>query len=378
MTKFVVRRLIYSVVVVFAIMTFVFFLSRLSGDPRELYLSTVSVSKDTWESWGREMGLDKPLATQYLIWVGRAVRGDFGNSVRDQVDAKLVVLRRIPATAQLATSAFLLSIVVGLPLGVLSALRRETIWDYGARFFALFGQALPAFWVGIVLVLIFSVELRWLPTGRRGDWTHYILPSVTLGWYNAAAVARLVRSSMLDVLDSEYVRFARAKGVDGRIVIWKHAFRNSMIPPLTYAGVIFAAFLTGHSRHGDRICVAGSWGTSDTSSFQQRLSGDYRSGPLLHAGISDDEFRCGHCVRPSRSPYSLHVVPTPCSQGFAAGPSYRRRCFAFFWCSPCSLRSSPPMIPRLARWNAETRLPPGTARVARSIFWALIDLDWTS
>ena len=245
MTKFVVRRLIYSVVVVFAIMTFVFFLSRLSGDPRELYLSTVSVSKDTWETWGREMGLDKPLATQYFIWVGRAVRGDFGNSVRDQVDAKLVVLRRIPATAQLAISAFVLSIVVGLPLGVLSALRRETIWDYGARFFALFGQALPAFWVGIVLVLIFSVELRWLPTGRRGDWTHYVLPSVTLAWYNAAAVTRLVRSSMLDVLDSEYVRFARAKGVDGRVVIWKHAFRNSMIPPLTYAGVIFAAFLTG-------------------------------------------------------------------------------------------------------------------------------------
>ena len=114
-----------------------------------------------------------------------------------------------------------------------------------SKVFALFGQALPAFWVGIVLVLIFSVELRWLPTGRRGDWTHYVLPSVTLAWYNAAAVARLVRSSMLDVLDSEYVRFARAKGVDGRIVIWKHAFRNSMIPPLTYAGVIFAAFLTG-------------------------------------------------------------------------------------------------------------------------------------
>ena len=378
MTKFVVRRLIYSVVVVFAIMTFVFFLSRLSGDPRELYLSTVSVSKDTWESWGREMGLDKPLATQYLIWVGRAVRGDFGNSVRDQVDAKLVVLRRIPATAQLATSAFLLSIVVGLPLGVLSALRRETIWDYGARFFALFGQALPACWVGIVLVLIFSVELRWLPTGRRGDWTHYILPSVTLGWYNAAAVARLVRSSMLDVLDSEYVRFARAKGVDGRIVIWKHAFRNSMIPPLTYAGVIFAAFLTGTVVTETVFAWPGLGGLAIQAVFNKDypvITGVVLFFTLVYLTMN---FRGGHCVRPSRSPYSLHVVPTPCSQGFAAGPSYRRRCFAFFWCSPCSLRSSPPMIPRLARWNAETRLPPGMARVARSIFWALIDLDWTS
>lgn len=232
------------VVVMFAATSFVFFLSRAAGDPRDLYLSQYT-TKEEWDAWGKEMGLDKVLITQYFIWLGRAVQGDFGKSIRDQIDAKKVIVQRIPATLQLATGAFLFSIALGVPLGVLSALKRGTVWDYMGRTFALFGQALPAFWVGIVLILIFAVHFEWLPTGRRGGWDHFILPSITLGWSSAAAIVRLVRSSMLDVLGSEYVRFARAKGVTSRSVVWKHALRNAFIPTLTYTGILLAAFLTG-------------------------------------------------------------------------------------------------------------------------------------
>ena len=242
--KFVVRRLLLGVVVMLAASVLVFTMSRLSGDPRTVFMDEY-VTKEQWDAWGRQMGLDKPVVFQYGIWLSQAVRGDFGESIQARAPAIDVIIQRIPATLQLSAGAFIFAMSVAIPLGVLSAVKRSTVVDYVGRTFALFGQALPPFWLGIMLILIFSVQLGLLPTGRRGGWEHYVLPSVTLGWLAAAGMLRLVRSSMLDALDSEYVKLARAKGVGSQRVIWKHALRNAMIVPLTYGGLLLAAFITG-------------------------------------------------------------------------------------------------------------------------------------
>jgi peptide/nickel transport system permease protein len=189
--------------------------------------------------------LDRPVHIQYWIWASKAIRGEFGISLRHKREALDVVRDRFPATLQLTAAGFAVTLGMGIPLGVLSAISRGTPADYAARTIALFGQALPAFWIGIVLILLFSVQLDLLPSGQRGGWMHYILPAVTLGTGPAAGLLRLVRSSMLAVLDSEYVKFARSKGVGRRGVIWKHAFRNALIPPLTFSGLILAGFITG-------------------------------------------------------------------------------------------------------------------------------------
>ena len=244
MKTFFLRRLTYSIVLLLATTIFVFIMSRQSGDPRHLFLSEQSTQAE-WDAWGVELGLDKPTWQQYIIWLGNAVTGDFGESIRQRRPALDVVTERIPATLEMAFGSFLFAIVTGIPLGVLSALRRSSLLDYIGRTFALVGQAAPVFWLGIVLVLIFSVNLGWLPVARRGGWEHYILPSVTLGWLFASSFLRLTRSAMLEVLDSEFIKFARAKGVDNSIVIWKHAFRNALLPSLTYAGLLLAGLITG-------------------------------------------------------------------------------------------------------------------------------------
>ena len=244
MKTFLARRITYSIVLLLATTIFVFVMSRQTGDPRHLFLSEQS-TKAEWEAWGVELGLDKPTWQQYVIWLGNAVTGDFGESIRQRRPSLDVVAERIPATLELAAGSFLFAMITGIPLGVLSALRRGSILDYIGRTFALIGQAAPVFWLGIVLVLIFSVNLGWLPVARRGGWEHYILPSITLGWLFASSFLRLTRSAMLEVLDSEFIKFARAKGVHDARVIWKHAFRNALLPSLTYAGLLLAGLITG-------------------------------------------------------------------------------------------------------------------------------------
>ena len=244
MQTFLIRRLIAGLVVIVLVSFLVFSLSRLAGDPRLLYTDGYTTA-DSFEELGRQLGLDKPFVVQYVLWMSGTVRGDFGVSLYARTSAINVIKERIPATLELSAGALVFALITGIPLGVMSAVKRGTIWDYVGRTFALFGQALPAFWLGIMLVLIFSVQLDLLPTSRRGDWSHYVLPSVTLGWVASAGFLRLVRSAMLEILDSEYVKFARAKGVNHQKVIWKHALRNALIPPLTYAGVLMGAFLTG-------------------------------------------------------------------------------------------------------------------------------------
>jgi peptide/nickel transport system permease protein len=244
MARFVVRRLIYSVVVLLTVTMFVFAMSHLSGDPRTVYLNEY-VTQEQYDAWGVRMGLDKPLVVQYAVWLGKVVRGDFGTSLNENRPVRDVVFNRIPATLQLTAGAFVFAILFAVPLGVLSAVKRGTIWDYTGRSLALLGQATPPFWAGIMLILVFAVWLGWLPVAGRGGPSHYILPVITLGSGSAAGLLRLVRSSMLEVMDSEYIQFARAKGVANRSLIWKHAFRNAGLAPLTFAGLMLAGYLTG-------------------------------------------------------------------------------------------------------------------------------------
>jgi ABC-type dipeptide/oligopeptide/nickel transport system permease component len=219
----------------------------MAGDPRDLFAGTegYAFTPEAWEMMGEELGLNRPLAFQYAIWLGKIVRGDWGQTLIGRVDVFSVIVEKIPATARLATVAWFFSTIIGIPLGVLSAVRRSTIWDYGGRVIALFGQATPSFWVGIMAILIFAVYLGWLPSGRSGDWKHFVLPTITLATEPLAGYLRLTRSAMLEILDSQYIVLARAKGVNSKSVVWKHALRNAIIPPLTVSGLLLAGLLTG-------------------------------------------------------------------------------------------------------------------------------------
>jgi peptide/nickel transport system permease protein len=244
MRQFLLRRFILMLLTMLVVTSLVFVMSHLQGDPRLLYLNEYT-TQEQWDEWGLEMGLDRPLLVQYLVWLGKTVQGDLGTSLREQRPVTTAVAERIPASLELALAAWIFAIVVGWPLGVLSAVKRGTFWDLSGRTFALIGQALPPFWLGIMLMLVFAVQLEWLPAGRRGGLDHLILPAVTLGWLAAAGQLRLVRSAMLNTLDSEYIKFARCKGVGRVAVIWKHAMKNATIPPLTYAGLVLASWGAG-------------------------------------------------------------------------------------------------------------------------------------
>tara|TARA_B100000700_G_C15049450_1_gene859532 strand:+ start:2363 stop:3175 length:813 start_codon:yes stop_codon:yes gene_type:complete len=200
---------------------------------------------EMYEAWGVKLGLDKPLYIQYLTWLGDVVRADFGESLYHNRPPYDLIKERLPATISLAAIAFCWALLVGIPLGVLSAVKRGTFADYFARGFALLGQAMPVFWVALMAILIFAVELGWLPTSRRGGLNSYIMPALCLGWLPAAALLRITRGSMLEILDGEFIKLARAKGVSPTVVIWKHAFRNALIAPVTLAAIIIASFLTG-------------------------------------------------------------------------------------------------------------------------------------
>lgn len=251
MVRFLVQRLAFMALALVGATLLVFSLSRAGGrDPRFLYAQEggYGLSPAMWEELGRRLHLDKPLVVQYFLWLGDTLRGNMGESLMDRRPVASKIRERVPNTLRLALAAWIFATVVGVPLGVLSAVRRGSVWDYLARTFALIGQAAPVFWIGLMFILIFAVKLRLLPSGTMGEGIsvkHYILPSITLGWLAAAGYLRLTRSAMLEVLDSEFIKLARAKGVPEWQVIWKHAFRNALIPPLTLSAIILAGFLAG-------------------------------------------------------------------------------------------------------------------------------------
>ena len=243
MRRFILRRFILSAITLIAMSMVVFGLARVSGDPRYMFIDDYATEED-WEILGRALGLDRPIYVQYVRWVGKIARGDLGRSFRESRPAAQVIRERIPATLQLASTAFAFTLLIGLPLGVMSAVRRGTVWDSLGKGVAMLGQSMPTFWLGLILILVFSLRLDVLPAAGRGA-TNVILPAFTLSWFFAAGVLRLVRSSMLEILDSEFVRFARAKGVSQFKIIWKHSLRNASIAPLSFAGILLAQLLTG-------------------------------------------------------------------------------------------------------------------------------------
>lgn len=244
MQRYLLKRFGLAMVTLLVVSVIIFAMSRAAGDPRHVYLDDYSTQED-WDRLTVALGLDKPYYQQYGIFLKDALSGNFGQSIKERRPVMEVVVERLPATFQLGVAAFAFSILVGLPLGVLSAVKRGSALDVIAKIVALVGQSSPVFWLGIMLMFFFAVKLDWLPPYGRQEGVSIILPAVTLGWYYVAANLRLIRSGMLDVLDSEYVKLARAKGVSSRVVIWKHALRNALIPALTFAGITLGALVTG-------------------------------------------------------------------------------------------------------------------------------------
>jgi peptide/nickel transport system permease protein len=242
--QYTLRKLLHTAFVALGVVTLAFAALRLSGDPAATMLPG-DATVDQLEALRRELGLDQPIYVQYAQFLANALRGDFGISFRHQQPALGLVLERLPATLELAFAALLLAVVVALPLGIVAAIRRGRAVDAVAMGFAVVGQSTPTFWMGIMLILIVSVELGWLPTSGRGGFENLILPAITLGAQFAALLARLTRTSMLEVLGQDFLTTARAKGLRERTVVLRHALKNAAVPVITLAGLQFGTLLGG-------------------------------------------------------------------------------------------------------------------------------------
>jgi len=247
---YIVRRLLQTIPVVLGVTALVYFILFQTGDPTFLMVST-DASREEVERIRRELGFDQPWYIQYIHFLGRAVRGDFGVSLRQGQPVFNIILERYPATLELTFAAMFIALALALPLGVISATRRNSAFDNFAMAFALVGQSTPVFFLGIILLFVFGGLLGWFPIGGRGrgelgdELRHLILPAITLGTFSVARNARLVRSTLLEVLGQDYIRTARAKGLAERVVIWQHALKNALIPVVTVVGLEFGTLLGG-------------------------------------------------------------------------------------------------------------------------------------
>jgi len=244
MWQYLIGRVLQTVLSMLVVISIVFVLTRLSGNPVHLLLDVNATERDQ-EILTRHLGLDKPLPIQYGIYVKNIVLGDFGQSILSRRPVTEHIWERLPATAELGFVAMLLSVLIGIPLGMYSAVRRGGATDSAARVFAVLGQSMPTFWLGLMLILLFGVVLGVLPAGGRGGLEHVILPAFTLGYFTSAAILRLTRSSMLEVLGSDYIKFARLKGLSEQVVLWKHGLKNALLPVITFAVMLFVQFLGG-------------------------------------------------------------------------------------------------------------------------------------
>jgi peptide/nickel transport system permease protein len=244
MLRILVVRLAQIPLVIIAMSLLVFVFLNASGDPVQMLMPIEATPEDV-EIMRRALGLDQPLYIQYLKFLGNALQGDFGLSLRARQPALDIVLDALPATLELALAAMIISLVISIPLGIAAAVKRNTIFDTVATVVSVLGHAMPVFWLGILLILFFSVKLQWFPVSGRGSWQALVLPALTLGWYMNALMTRLTRSSMLEVMSEPYMRTARAKGLPPRMIIFKHAFRNARVPIITIWGLQAGAMLTG-------------------------------------------------------------------------------------------------------------------------------------
>ncbi len=242
--RLILIRLVQGVMTAFLVFTVVFFIMRLSGDPTMLFLPAEATQADMVR-FRQEMGWDRPLVVQYVRYLGDVVRGDFGNSLAYEAPALGVVLDRLPATLELTAVAFLLTVLIAIPAGLIAAVRPNTLISRIVMFVALVGQAMPGFWLGVMMILLFSVTFRLLPTGGRGGLANLIMPSIVLGSWGAAKITRLVRAGMSEVLTQDYIRTARGKGMTERAVILTHALRNALLPVLSALGLTVGAMLGG-------------------------------------------------------------------------------------------------------------------------------------
>ena len=237
-------RLARAVIALWLVSTVVFVVMRLSGDPVPLLLPPDAPRSEIFRV-RTELGLDKPLIVQYGLFLVNVVRGDFGRSIHFRQPAMHVVVGYLPASLELALTAFVLAALVAVPIGLVSAIRRNTLVDHGVMAVALVGQSAPTFFLGILLILVLSLQAGLFPTSGRGDWRHLVLPALTLGAFAMASIARLTRSAVLEVLRADFVRTARAKGVSEALVVGKHTLRNAALPIITITGLQLGQLLAG-------------------------------------------------------------------------------------------------------------------------------------
>src|SRR5436190_6673058 len=244
MWRYLVGRVFQTLLSMLVVVSIVFVLTRLSGNPINLLLDVNATERDR-QILTHHLGLDRPLLLQYAVYVKNIALGDFGTSILTRRPVTEHIWERLSATVELGFVAMVMSVLIGVPLGVYSAVRRGGALDIGARVFAVLGQSMPTFWLGLMLILFFGVVLGVLPAGGRGGLEHLILPAFTLGYFTSAAILRLTRSAMLEVLGSDYIKFARLKGLHEQVVLWKHGLKNALLPVVTFAVMLFVQFLGG-------------------------------------------------------------------------------------------------------------------------------------
>ena len=277
MVSFFLHRLKLALITIFGVTLLVFIAARLSGDV--VYtLVDASAGQEEIDKMRRQLDLDKPVWLQYISYVGHVARGDFGRSIRYQRPVVEVIAERIPKTVQLGLAAFAVALSLGISLGILAARTRGSLIDRAARTLAVLAQSMPHFWIGIMAILIFAVILRWLPTSGSGTWQHLVMPALTLATFPMAAIMRITRSSMLETLDAEYVKFLRVKGLAERLIVWKHALRNALIPVVALSGIQLGNLLGG----AVIVETVFSWPGLGNLMVESIVSRDY---PVIQSGV---------------------------------------------------------------------------------------------
>lgn len=277
MGAYIFTRCWQGMIAIIGAVLIVFIAQRLAGDPLALLLPMDATEAD-FAAMRAELGLDKPIWVQFANFIGSVAVGDFGYSYQWQTPAMDLILDRLPATLELALAGLVFAILLAVPLGVLSALYQDSWIDRVAKIFAMLGQAVPNFWIGLLLILFFAVSLQWFPAYGRGTVGHLVLPAIALGWYPVAAMTRTLRSAMLDILQSDYIRMARAIGLSERAIVWKYALRNGAVPLATMIGVYFANMLGG----AFVVEVVFAWPGVGRTVVEAVFSRDF---PVVQAGV---------------------------------------------------------------------------------------------